>query len=249
MGLFSKKSCSICGGEIGLLGNRKLEDGNMCKNCAAKLSPWFSDRRRSTVAEIEEQLAYREANKEAVAAFNATRTFGVNTKLIIDEDAKKFVVTRERDLIKANPDVISFSQVTGCDLDINEHRSEEKRKDREGKLVSYVPPRFTYSYDFDMIIRVNTPYFDTIRFRLNPLSIDINPDNPVTADRAPDPQNNLDYREFQDMAKEIKEALTEVRNIAREDAAPKGPVKCPACGAQTVPTASNCCEYCGSALN
>ncbi|MBQ4248929.1 MAG: DUF4428 domain-containing protein, partial [Clostridia bacterium] len=87
MGLFSKKSCSICGGEIGLFGNRKLDDGNMCKNCAAKLSPWFSDRRKSTVAEIEEQLQYREANKEAIAAFNPTRTFGANMKLIIDEDA------------------------------------------------------------------------------------------------------------------------------------------------------------------
>ena len=27
--LFEKKSCDICGGEIGLLGNRKLEDGNL----------------------------------------------------------------------------------------------------------------------------------------------------------------------------------------------------------------------------
>ena len=36
--LFEKKECSVCGGEIGLLGNRKLEDGNLCKNCAAKLS-------------------------------------------------------------------------------------------------------------------------------------------------------------------------------------------------------------------
>ena len=26
--LFEKKECSVCGGEIGLLGNRKLEDGN-----------------------------------------------------------------------------------------------------------------------------------------------------------------------------------------------------------------------------
>ena len=52
MGLFDKKYCDICGAKIGLLGNRKLEDGNLCKNCAAKLSPWFSDRRQSTVAEI-----------------------------------------------------------------------------------------------------------------------------------------------------------------------------------------------------
>ncbi len=49
MGLFDKKYCDICGEKIGLLGNRKLEDGNLCKDCAKKLSPWFSDRRRSTV--------------------------------------------------------------------------------------------------------------------------------------------------------------------------------------------------------
>ena len=58
--LFEKKVCSICGGEIGLLGNRNLEDGNLCKDCVAKLSPWFSDRRHSTVEEISKQLAYRE---------------------------------------------------------------------------------------------------------------------------------------------------------------------------------------------
>ena len=41
MGLFDKKYCDICGDKIGLLGNRKLEDGNMCKDCAKKLSPFF----------------------------------------------------------------------------------------------------------------------------------------------------------------------------------------------------------------
>lgn len=85
--LFDKKECSICGGEIGLLGNRKLEDGNMCKSCAAKLSPWFSDRRQSTVDEIKEQLDYREANREKVASFRITRTLGERTKVLLDEDA------------------------------------------------------------------------------------------------------------------------------------------------------------------
>lgn len=28
MGLFDKKYCDICGEKIGLLGNRKLDDGN-----------------------------------------------------------------------------------------------------------------------------------------------------------------------------------------------------------------------------
>ena len=30
MALFGKKYCDICGDKIGLLGNRKLDDGNMC---------------------------------------------------------------------------------------------------------------------------------------------------------------------------------------------------------------------------
>ena len=41
MGLFDKKICDICGEKIGLLGNRKLDDGNLCKDCAKKLSPWL----------------------------------------------------------------------------------------------------------------------------------------------------------------------------------------------------------------
>ena len=52
MGLFDKKYCDFCGNKIGLLGNRKLEDGNMCKDCASKLSPWFGERRHSTKAEM-----------------------------------------------------------------------------------------------------------------------------------------------------------------------------------------------------
>ena len=56
MGLFDKKICDICGEKIGLLGNRKLDDGNLCKNCAKKLSPWFEERRHSTVEDIKRQL-------------------------------------------------------------------------------------------------------------------------------------------------------------------------------------------------
>ena len=53
MGLFDKKNCDICGDKIGLLGNRKLDNGNLCKNCAGKLSPWFEERRHSTVEDIK----------------------------------------------------------------------------------------------------------------------------------------------------------------------------------------------------
>ena len=46
------------------------------------------------------------------------------------------------------------------------------RKDTDGKSVSYVPPRYEYSYDFYVTIRVNNPYFDEIRFALNSGSVE-----------------------------------------------------------------------------
>lgn len=168
MGLFDKKFCDFCGNKIGLLGNKKLEDANMCKDCASKLSPWFSERRHSTKADIDKQLEYREQNKSAVASFNATRTLGTaSTKLLIDDNARKFMVTSAKDLASANPDVLDFSQALGCDLDVKEHRSEIRRTDSSGKSVSYNPPRYKYSYEFHAIIRVNHPYFDDMRFALS----------------------------------------------------------------------------------
>lgn len=251
--LFQKKNCSICGGEIGLLGNRKLEDGNMCKKCAEQLSPWFSDRRNSTVQEINEQLAYREENKAAVAAFHPTRVLGENTRLLLDEDACKFIVTDERNWAKANPDVLDFTQVTGCRLDIEEDTDEAYTEDAEGNSVSYKPPRYRYSYDFDMIISVNHPYFDEISFRLNSSSVETTGDLPVPAHRKPNPQLNRDYVEYEAMGNEIKEILTNVRAQARESAkaaaAPKAVVTCPWCGAPTTPDASGRCEYCGGSTN
>ena len=86
MGLFDKKYCDICGAKIGLLGNRKLENGNLCKDCARKLSPFFSERRSSTVEEIRQQLEYREQNKQVVAAFNPTKVISADMTLYIDED-------------------------------------------------------------------------------------------------------------------------------------------------------------------
>lgn len=254
MGLFGKlfdKQCSICGNEIGLLGNRKLEDGNMCKECAAKLSPWFSDRRNSTVAEIEEQLAYREENKKAVEAFNVTLSLGTDMKVLIDEDAEKFMVTRARNIKEANPDVLDFSQVTGCRLDIDENQTEETTEDKDGNEISYRPPRYFYSYDFHMIINVNHPYFDEITFRLNSSDVEINPNRGAIT--KPNPQLNADYREYEKMGKEIEEILTQARKRIREEAkagaAPKTAVTCPNCLATTIPDANGCCEYCGSAIN
>ncbi len=254
MGLFGKKkTCAICGGEIGLLGNRKLEDGNMCKKCAAKLSPWFSDRRRSTVDSIKEQLAYREANKEDVAKFQATLTFGTDsTKVYLDEDDRKFIVSsaNPRKWDEANPDVIDFSQVTGVDIDIDEDVDEDMREDKEGRNVSYNPPRYFYSYDFYVIIRVNNPYFDTIKFKLNSSEVKTTSGS-VPANMKPYPEMNNDYSEYKKMGEDIKAALTSARQQVRDEAAearkPKKAVICQCCGASTIPDANGRCEFCGGA--
>lgn len=263
--LFEKKECAICGAEIGLLGNRKLEDGNMCKNCAKLLSPWFSDRRQSTVEQIKEQLAYREANKAKVAAFHTTRTLGDRMKVLLDEDAGRFIVTDERDLAAANPDVMAFSDVTGCILDINESRTEIMREDREGKQVSYNPPRYTYSYNFTIIINVRNPYFDEIRFKLNLFSVDV---ESQALQRVPtiggglfsgglamgfNPENSVEYSRYKRMGEEIREALLRVRQEARDSAAASAaeearmaaPWVCPACGGQNN-GGGKFCEFCGA---
>lgn len=251
MGLFDKKYCDVCGEKIGLLGNRKLEDGNLCKECAAKLSPWFSDRKKSTVAEIKEQLAYREENKAKVNAFHTTKTLGKSTKVLLDEDAGLFMVTSASNLKDANPDVMELSDVTGCNVDVDESKSEIKRKTPDGKEVSYVPARFEYSYTFYVTINVNNPYFNQIRFRLNSSSIDIE-----TGAMRPgmifDPKRSFEYQECQNLGNEIKRALTQVQTKIRREAvaaaAPKKAVTCPYCGATTTPDASGCCEYCGGAV-
>ncbi len=251
MGLFSKKTCSVCGGDIGLLGNRKLEDGNLCKKCAGKLSPWFSDRRSSTVAQIQEQLQYREDNKAAVAAFHTTRSLGKNIKVLIDEDARKFLVTSAKDLVEDNPDVLDFSMVTGVDLEIEEDQHEAQMENAEGKRVSYNPPRYDYSYDFHVLIRVNHPYFDEIRFRLNSSDVETT-SAPVMAGRKPDPRMNPEYAEYERMGQEIVSVLTQSRQESRDAAAaaaaPKMAKICPGCGASSIPDANGCCQYCGTSL-
>ena len=340
MGLFDKKYCDICGEKIGLRGNRKLEDGNLCKNCAAKLSPWFTERKQSTVEEIKEQLAYREANKEAVAAFHTTRTLGKDIKVLLDEDNGKFMVTSARNIAEANPDVLSFGDVTGCDLDIEEGRTEIEYEDREGNRQSFNPRRYAYHYDFYMTIHVNHPYFEEIRFKLNDSSVDGDVDTLIEYDQAgamrgrspmagsgrpmagsgggrpqagarpqagtagarphtgarpqaggvrpmgqrpqqqPMPgqmmgqmpgqmapaaafgydqtsnaeeiKNSVEYREYENLGWEIRDALMQVREGARAEAAeanaPKQAVKCPYCGATTIPTENGCCEYCGAPI-
>ena len=209
MGLFDKKNCDVCGGKIGLLGNRKLKDGNLCKDCAAKLSPLFSERKQSSVAEIKEQLAYREENKKAAAAFNAARTLGAGKKVLVDDTAGKFMVTSARKPAEENADVIDISQVTACELKIEESSGELYDRDSNDNEVSFNPPRYEHEFDFNMTIKVKSPWFEEIRLRLVNSDIVVETSGSDTAGKGGPElgRTSEEYRAAEALAAEIKSAL------------------------------------------
>ena len=171
MGLFDKKICNICGEKIGLLGNRKLDDGNLCKDCAKKLSPWFEERRHSTVEDIKRQLEYREKNKKAVMDFCITRQINTrNYNVFIDDNKGNFTVARKLD-VNENPDIVPLSAVVQCRVDVERQQNEETYTTKDGETVSYQPPVYKYEFDYTMRIKVKTPWFDDMDFRLNTFSI------------------------------------------------------------------------------
>lgn len=233
--LFDKKTCDFCNGDIGLLGNRKLSDGNMCKECAKQISPWMTDRKKQSVEEMEAHLQDREQNKEKVAAFQTTRVIGDRTKLYLDENNGWWLVTRSKKFKEENPDVFSFSQVTGCDPDIDENLTEIRRELEDGRRVSYEPPRYDYDYNFYVTIHLNHPWIPQIRYQVNTTKID-NRFSP-------------EYQEAQRRSQEVHDALTQIREASRADIEkskePQQSVTCALCGATTTPDAGGRCEYCG----
>jgi len=203
MGLFDKKYCDICGGQIGLLGNRKLKDGNCCKDCAAKLSVWFTGRKASTVQDIKNQLAYRTENQKKVLNFVATKEFEGQYKLLVDTSKGQFLVTRSSNWRNANPDVLNINDVLAVECEIKEDKDEVFDKDAEGNKVSFEPQKFEYEYDFRMTIRVNNPYFDEIEYELTTTS----PDSPFS---------DL-YKEYVERANQIATALRKGECVIKEN--------------------------------
>ena len=175
MGLFDrfkKQDCEICGKEVGMFGYKKLEDGEICKDCVKLLSPWFEDRRHATVAQIKEQIAYRQRNAEDLEYFTISRQLGKNEYIMyieeIDGFPTRFFVTNHSDYKAVNPDIIFFKDVVSCVTDVDERHEEIKQRNSEGQMVSYRPPRYKHHYNFYIRMEIrNNPYFHEIKFRIN----------------------------------------------------------------------------------
>ena len=198
MGLFDKKYCDICGAQIKLFGNKKVEDGNVCKDCASKLSPFFSDRRKSTVNEIKQQLQYRQQNQINLQSFSPTKVVGNSYKVYVDDNSGKFVVCNS-DYRKSNADLIDLKSLYSLKVVVVEDKSEIFQEDKDGNEVSYQPPRYEYSYDFEVSMKVNHPYFEDIEFKLNREEID-------------DPTSIM-FNQYVSMVDELKAALSYSGNV------------------------------------
>jgi hypothetical protein len=238
-GFFEKKGCALCGKEA-RLGNNTLPDKNVvCDDCIKGKSSYLGSIKKYNLEQVKEHLAEREANKQKLANFRETRVIGSNYKVRIDEAQGLWLVSRSSSYKNENPDIFTFQQVTGCNVKVDEEKTELKERNDEGKYISYDPPRYEYRYDFEVTIYVNSPWFSEINFKTN--------------DSAIDDKWSTEYREAEREAEEIKRVLTEVHSEVRqgikEAAKPKTSVACPHCQATTLPDANNRCEYCGGAIS
>ena len=258
MGLFDrfkKQDCEICGKEVGMFGYKKLEDGEICKDCVKLLSPWFEDRRHATVAQIKEQIAYRERNAKELESFAVSRIIGDSQKMYVEEVngmPVRFFIYDGLDYRKHNPDIISFRDVISCVVDIEARDEELMREDKDGNSVSYNPPRYEHNYNFfiDMDIR-NNPYFNHIRFDINSETVTMESIG-TTAGRPVNSHINTrgqqQYQKYEQMCREIEEVVEKGKQGA--SAAPVAeatkPRFCPNCGAPY--EGGKFCQSCGSRL-
>ncbi len=252
MGLFDKKYCGACGNQIKFLGGRKVDDGTICKDCNNKLSPYFTGRRKTSLNDIKEQLAYRENNAKELLSFNATKVAGKGPKVYVDGNKGKFIVSRTSDYIKENCDIIDLSSIIAFNTRIDEEKEEIYDVDNEGKSISFKPPRYKYEYDFEVEITLNHPYIDEINFTLT----GIKPNDP----------NSSEFKEKEKILGDISEVLTGKRTdvdksdmsfeefasiagkVIRNITGPKKPAGdgkwyCPNCGTANT---SNFCMQCGT---
>ena len=177
MGLFGKKNCCICNEKIGLLGGMKLKDGDLCKECKKKLSPFFEDAKESTIEDIKKQIKGREDNYKELDNLEINKIYGEFGAILIDETNRKFVALKDtsdglfkdpkpinsiEDVKDKNPDIISFDQVEDVDVKIIQTTREEFQT-VNGQQVSYNPKHYTYMIGFNIIIKLNHPYIKTMR--------------------------------------------------------------------------------------
>jgi hypothetical protein len=125
--------------------------------------------------------------------------------------------------VEANADIIKFTDVTSCNVDIRDSRTEVKRKNESGEEVSYNPPRYEFRYEFYIELGINSPYFDKIRFKINRSTVKLISELQTNRSTSGigqfllmnndfDPTYNPEFRQYQMMCDEITEIVQKGQN-------------------------------------
>ena len=235
---FESSPCDICGKQLSFYEKIHLADGFCCSSCHAEASRYFvlkHKKQKPTVALFKEHLQDRHENRKLLDSFTPTRIIGDHTKVIIDEDKFQFLIYcskdhRSKSYAEANVDVFSCSSIVNCTTDIEEIRTEISKQNSNGAGGI---PFYRYTYDFYIKIDMNHSYAETIRVKLNPDIID---------------SIGTVYRKYEQIGRDICEALSTNRNTSREAAHSQKQITiCPWCGTKLSHNIGKC-EQCGGTL-
>ena len=105
--------CAVCGRELTAYGNKKLKDGMLCRYCRKKLSEWLDDEllAEMNVDDITAHLEYRSENAKALAEFAPVYVAGGKYKLYVDAANDAFLISRKKDFVSANADLLKLSAI------------------------------------------------------------------------------------------------------------------------------------------
>ena len=105
--------CCLCGEPLTQYGNKKISDGILCRDCIKAASPWLDDGdyEKMSLEDFKNHLVYREENKEKVKNFRCDKKVEGKYTLYLDEEKKEFLISKRKDYVKENADVVSLDDI------------------------------------------------------------------------------------------------------------------------------------------
>ncbi len=105
--------CSLCGQPLTAFGSKQFAGGILCRDCAGIVSEWISDEdlQQMKLSKLKRHFAYRAKNAEKLKVFSPVKAVDAKYDLYIDESAGTFVISKKKDYVKDNADVLKLSSV------------------------------------------------------------------------------------------------------------------------------------------
>ena len=121
------QKCSVCGKELTEYGNKILKDGILCRNCVKLASSWLDDEdyAKRSIKDMKKHLEYRNKNLEKLKNFKETRKVEGKYSLYIDDDSGEFVISKRKDIIKDNADVIALADIESMEVYEKQYLKED----------------------------------------------------------------------------------------------------------------------------